>query len=141
MALWSNRTVFALFCLPLVLLPGAARASDTPTGSEAATAIPASSAALPAKPVEASADKFKSFDALNLKGWDIPYPSTQDTILGDKGGFRTSLADAGFGFSGYIASGFQYDLLQNDRGYRGRQLYNGQDFTRTSTSVTLTGTS
>jgi porin len=119
-------------------------ASDGPseTGSEqsAATesALPSTSqpSALPQSP----SDRFKRFDDLSLKGWAISYPKVADTILADHGGVRDALADIGIGISPINTANFQYDILQNDRGYKGPQLYNGQDVTRTNTTVTLTAT-
>jgi len=83
--------------------------------------------------------KFKRYDDLSMKGWDTPFPKTQDTILGDKFGIRDAMADAGFSMILGVTSNFQYDLLQNDGRYHGPQLYNGQRFTRTNTHFTLLG--
>lgn len=85
-------------------------------------------------------DRYKRFDDLSLKGWAITYPRVADTILADHGGVRDALADIGIGISPINTANFQYDFLQNDRGYKGPQLYNGQDITRTNTTVSLTAT-
>ncbi|RZL85676.1 MAG: hypothetical protein EOP66_00835, partial [Sphingomonas sp.] len=85
-------------------------------------------------------DRFKRFDDLSLKGWAISYPKVADTILADHLGVRDALADIGIGISPINTANFQYDFLQNDRGYRGPQLYNGQRVTRTNTTASLTAT-
>ena len=57
------------------------------------------------------------FDALNERGWNIPHPSVADTLVGDAGGVRSTLADAGIGFYGFLGPDiFEYDLTQSNRG-------------------------
>lgn len=46
------------------------------------------------------------------KGWDIPYPSYEDTLLQDYGGFRTALASLGFGFQMQSANIFSQNTLK-----------------------------
>jgi porin len=75
-----------------------------------------------------------------MQGWERSLPKSEDTILGDKLGIRSALADAGIGFIVFSTNSFQYNLLQNDAGHRGPQVYNGQRFTRTLDSVTLFST-
>ena len=104
------------------------------------TTQPASTSALPDASAVPAADRFKRLDDLSLKGWDIPYPKVADTILADHGGVRDALADIGIGISPINTFNLQYDILQNDRGYRGPQLYNGQNVTRTNTTLSLTAT-
>jgi porin len=106
----------------------------------APTTQPATTSALPDASATPAPDRFKRFDDLSLKGWDIPYPKIADTILADHGGVRDALADIGIGISPINTFAFQYDFLQNDGGYRGPQLYNGQNVTRTNTTLSLTGT-
>lgn len=98
---------------------------------------PATTTALPDSSRTPAADRFKRLDALALKGWDIPYPKVADSILADHYGIRDALADLGIGISPINTINFQYDFLQNDRGYRGPQLYNGQNVTRTNSTVSL----
>lgn len=134
----------------MLLLPGLAFAQATPevpasepaaTPSSAPQAVqPATVSALPEESATPAPDRFKRFDDLSLKGWAIPYPKVADTILADKFGIRDALADIGIGISPINTANFQYDFLQNDRGYEGPQLYNGQRFTRTNTTVSLTAT-
>lgn len=59
----------------------------------------------------------RHFDALNERGWAIQFPSIADTILGDTGGIRSTLADAGIGFIGFSSPNvFEYDLTQSNAG-------------------------
>jgi len=104
------------------------------------TTQPATTSALPDDSVLPAPDRFKRFDDLSLKGWAISYPKVADTILADHLGVRDALADIGIGISPINTANFQYDFLQNDRGYRGPQLYNGQRITRTNTTASLTAT-
>jgi len=101
------------------------------------TAQPAGSATLDPAPAAAAATSFRRYDDLSIKGWDIPFPKTEDTILADRGGIRDALADHGIGILFTAGNYLQYDFLQNDGRYRGPQLYNGQRVTRTSSYVTM----
>lgn len=57
------------------------------------------------------------FDVLSQKGWIIPHPSVADTLVGDAGGVRSTLADAGFGYYGFLGPNlFIYDLTQANSG-------------------------
>ncbi|WP_261540342.1 carbohydrate porin, partial [Burkholderia multivorans] len=38
------------------------------------------------------------FDQYGVKGWNFPFPSAADSLLQDAGGFRSALAEHGFGF-------------------------------------------
>lgn len=134
----------------MLVIPGVAAAqssSETEATSEHSAAPappsqiePATVSALPEESTTPTPDRFKRFDDLSLKGWAIPYPKVADTILADRFGIRDALANLGIGISPINTANFQYDFLQNDRGYDGPQLYNGQRFTRTNTTVSLTAT-
>ncbi|SEJ90353.1 porin [Sphingobium sp. AP50] len=91
----------------------------------------------PAKVVQPLSAPYKRYDALAMKGWERPLPSTADTVLGDRFGVRDTLADAGIGVQGLLTAGFQTHLADGTRGYSGPQIYNAQKFTRTNTSQTL----
>lgn len=126
--------------------PSPAPAQEQSSGTPA-QAVPAESSASQVPPRDSEdapspspQDRYKRFDDLSLKGWAINYPRVADTILSDHGGIRDALADIGIGISPINTANFQYDFLQNDRGYKGPQLYNGQDITRTNTTVSLTAT-
>ena len=57
------------------------------------------------------------FDILNERGFAIPHPSVADTLFGDTGGVRSTLADNGFGFYAVFAPNvFEYDLTQANAG-------------------------
>ena len=56
------------------------------------------------------------FDPLNARGWVVPHPSIADSLVGDAGGVRSTLADAGFGFWGASTNIFEYDLSQANLG-------------------------
>lgn len=70
--------------------------------------------------------KFKELNKLVLKGWVTVIPTFDDTITRDAGGWRSALADAGFGLALYSLNLGVYDFAQAGKGIRGPQLYNGQ---------------
>lgn len=72
-------------------------------------------------------DPYQRFDALGVKGWFTPFPSVSDSILGDVGGIRSALADAGLGFYAFFSGALTYNLLQNAG--HAPKLVNGQDLT------------
>lgn len=137
-----DRTAIVAAAALVASAPVAAGAQSTAqTGTPPSTGVqPATVSALPDDSQTPSPNRYKRFDDLSLKGWAIPYPKVADTILGDKLGVRDALADIGIGISPINTANFQYDFLQNDRGYQGPQLYNGQRITRTNTTVSLTAT-
>ncbi|MGO4714394.1 carbohydrate porin [Bradyrhizobium sp. 2TAF24] len=57
----------------------------------------------------------KSLAELNerygVKGWNIPYPSYQDSLLQDAGGWRSALASVGLGFQAYNVAIFSNNML------------------------------
>lgn len=93
---------------------------------------PETTGALPARSTQPSPSPFQRFDDLSIKGFDIPFPKTADTMIRDIGGVRSALADIGVSFLGYNMASFQYDIAQTAGHYRGPQLYNGQKLTRTA---------
>lgn len=50
------------------------------------------------------------FDMLNPGDWEMPFPSTGDTVIGDAGGIRSALAEHGFGVRVWAMNGIQYNL-------------------------------
>ena len=64
-------------------------------------------------------------DALRLRGI-VAQPSVADTALDNYGGWRSSLANIGVGFSGIISGQFAGDLLGLPTTTRGSQRYVGQ---------------
>jgi porin len=67
-----------------------------------------------------------------IKGWDIPYPSYGDTLLGDYGCWRTKLAELGFGILTFQVNQGNTALLKhpypvsNGPGRGSNQAYFGQ---------------
>lgn len=61
-----------------------------------------------------------------LRGWNIPFPSFNDTLLSSDVPFRQSLSRSGFGFVAYNLSVFAVDALNSHSSYRGAQIYWGQ---------------
>lgn len=90
--------------------------------------VPSLAAGAPAAADSESA-KFKQLNKLVLKGWVTAVPTFDDTVTGDIGGWRSALADAGFGFSIYSLNLGVYDMARAGKGLAGPQLYNGQKFT------------
>jgi porin len=66
-------------------------------------------------PIAAVTSPQESLARLNqrygVKGWNIPYPSYQDSLLQDEGGWRSALASFGFGVSAYDIAIFSNNML------------------------------
>lgn len=73
--------------------------------------------------------KFKELNKLVLKGWATNVPTFSDTVDQDVGGWRSTLASAGFGLTVWSLNLGVYDLAQAGHGLKGAQLYNGQKLT------------
>jgi porin len=94
------------------------------TGDLAKTKSDAKSAAASAtSPQEAAASTAKWLaqldKTLGYKGWDIAFPSYADTVTQDIGGFRSDLANYGFGFialHGPVAAGNMLNSLSSGPG-------------------------
>ncbi len=76
---------------------------------------------------------FSEMDKGGVKGWNIGFPSFGDTLLQNYGGWRSSLASAGFGLIEYNLTRFQANVLETPREgprynpfYESRQNYWGQ---------------
>jgi porin len=113
-------------------------ATEVPSDTTAEQSPP--SLALPVASPTPTSGPFQRFDALAMKGWERPLPKSGDTLIGDKGGVRDALADAGIGFIGFASTAFQYNTLQNDGNYKGRQQYNGQRLTRAVSNAAIFAT-
>ncbi|PXA87376.1 hypothetical protein DMC47_32200 [Nostoc sp. 3335mG] len=132
----GKATLLIATCLALAGSPAFAQASRSPVPNPPSTIV-----ASPAvQPSDQGTDPFIRYDRLAMQGWERSLPKSEDTIVGDKLGIRDALADAGIGFIVFANNSFQYNVLQDDRRYRGPQVYNGQRFTRTIDSVTLFST-
>jgi porin len=95
---------------------------------------------LPVTTSEAASEPFERYDKLAMRGWERSLPKSRDTVISDKFGIRSALADAGIGLTVFGSNAVQYDTLQNNYRQDGPQRYNGQRFTRSITSVTLLAT-
>lgn len=90
---------------------------------------PAGAARLAEKPApgvasdDPEAAKFKYFETLGEKGWDIPRPGTRESVTADVGGIRSKLAEYGIGFLGLGTYTIAQDGLHRSGGV---QYYNGQ---------------
>jgi porin len=61
-----------------------------------------------------------------VKGWNIPYPTASDTITQDYNGYRSKLAEYGFGINTTIFTQNADNLLNTPRSNNGQQAYWGQ---------------
>lgn len=69
----------------------------------------------------------KSLDrSVGLKGWNIPFPSFAESLSQDAGGYRSALANAGFGFIGWEQPMAATNLLDRPHRTNGAQAYWGQ---------------
>jgi porin len=80
-------------------------------------------------PAPTSLDKLKALNHYQEQGTLIKVPGVQDTVLGDYNGFRSSLAEHGFGLVITSLNNFAYDLGSPPSAHP--QRYNGQDLTAT----------
>jgi porin len=74
------------------------------------------SAPVAAQEADSTAAQLRALDVkLQPKGWDIPYPSFSDTLTGDLSGYRTTLAQYGFGLITVAPSVFAGNVLNTPR--------------------------
>jgi porin len=137
---WRTGCMSAL-AIAGVAAPAIAQSEGDPSAGTAPAAVqPTPSPTLPVQSANASSGPYQRFDTLAMKGWERPLPKSADTLLGDKGGVRDALADIGIGFIGFGSNAIQYNFLQNDHGYKGKQLYNAQKLTRTVSNAAIFAT-
>jgi porin len=115
----APRFLLCLLCAAAALLAAKPALADG-TGDTPAADTTSEVDVVPATP----SNSYARFDDLEEKGWAIPFPGTEDTIVGDTGGVRTALADSGFSFLGLSINQFQFNTLGGQHG--GPQLFNGQ---------------
>jgi porin len=90
-----------------------------------------------------SPSSFAEMDKVfGVKGWNIGFPSFGDTLTQDYGGWRSSLASAGFGLIEYNSERFQANVLDTPRAapqsnpfYKSAQIYWGQKASFSNTNV------
>ncbi len=85
-----------------------------------------SSKAPAAAPTPAPANPYAKFEKYRWKGINISLGAPADSLDPDIGGFRSKLADHGFGYWGYSYNPFFYNTLDNGETVGGRQVYAGQ---------------
>ncbi|MDH2347776.1 carbohydrate porin [Bradyrhizobium sp. SSUT77] len=74
------------------------------------------------------ADPFAKFENLRQKGLVLGVPGPADTVVQDKGGVRSALADLGIGYVAWTVNSFANNLLPDAaRSTIANQLYNGQN--------------
>jgi porin len=74
-----------------------------------------------ADPVETPA--CAKYDAYNVKGSEVPYPSNCDSLTPELGGLRPILYENGWNFQAVVRNGVNYDVLRHEDG---KQIYGGQ---------------
>ncbi len=81
---------------------------------------------------------YSQYDALRLKGINIPLPGPKDTIDGEAFGLRNELASLGIGWFGFSTSFFADNLLRHGlplNNLSTNQVYNGQLPTYLSSNI------
>lgn len=77
----------------------------------------------PSRTPEQTEALLHSYDKLyGYRGWDFPFPTYGDTILQNAGGFRSTLAQYGFGFTDYNDVLFSDNLLDHPTTGPGQSL-------------------
>lgn len=124
--------------LLMPLLAQAAGQADLPLGSSTSTAREFESGVAPKTKEASLPEEFARFDALGEPGLSIMYPPSSDSFLGDKGGWRSKLADHDMSLAIRSTTVLNYDMLQNNP--NNPQAYAGQKPTvqSYSTYATLT---
>lgn len=130
--LFRVSTAFAVFLG--VSIPTLANSQSVPEEASVSGAIPSvetmdnEQPAPPANDQASSAERkaaphdFAYIDTLGHKGWATPFPKMSDTILGEAGGVRSKLAEAGIGFLVLSKNTVLYNVLD----YDGPAVYNGK---------------
>lgn len=77
-------------------------------------------------------------NSLQVKGFNVGFPSPSDTIDPDIGGARTALANVGIGYIGMSLNNLYYNTLPHAFApTSAQQLYNGQNLTASSQDLML----
>jgi porin len=84
----------------------------------------------PNSPPAAASSEGRDFDPYRIKGFNIVLPSPRGTIDPDPGGLRSTLADSGIGYLGWLHTNLTYDVRNKGR-TDGAQVYSGQKGTVT----------
>ena len=126
----------ALACVNAV---GTARAQPTslPTGTGGAFGV----SGAPTTPSQAATVSLNPnsddalYRSLSWKNDVIIFPPVSQTIGGDLGGFRKTLADYGIGISAFSATFFSSNLLHSEKNTGHEQIYSGQQPTADSSTI------
>jgi porin len=121
-ALWA--LILAALTAPVAVSAQAADGTPTDLNKSSSLAELAAPAAISAQTADGTPTDLNKY--YRVKGWDIPFPSYQDTILQDYGGWRSTLAKYGFGFTAFDFASNATNLLNTPRSNNGQQAYWGQ---------------
>lgn len=84
--------------------------------------------ARPAKAITPQANPFAKFENLRIKGLEVNLPGPADTLVQDKGGIRSALAELGIGYIAWTQNTYVNNLLPNAaKSTIANQLYSGQN--------------
>ncbi len=108
-----------------------AKASSATDATQPTTDSQSPLTSLPAQPANEAPPGQKTalqlmHDRLEIKGWNIPFPSYDDSLTRDVGGYRTALSKIGIGFLAWEQPSFADNLLDRPRSNNGQQAYWGQ---------------
>ncbi|NEU98212.1 carbohydrate porin [Bradyrhizobium sp. UFLA 03-164] len=79
-------------------------------------------------PVAPQIDQFAKLDTLRIKGLEVNLPGPADTLIQDKGGIRSALAEIGIGFIAWTQNTYVNNLLPNAaKSTIANQQYSGQN--------------
>ena len=134
---WADRAAVGVLCAAtLVSAPafaqeaaGSPQTTNTVGALQTAPGSVASQPVLPAAP-QAEVSTTEGLHALDTtlgyKGWDIPYPSFDDTLTRNWSGYRTTLAKYGIGFIGNNLNVFSDNLLDTPSKYPNQYGFYGK---------------
>ncbi|UWU75748.1 carbohydrate porin [Bradyrhizobium huanghuaihaiense] len=81
-----------------------------------------------AKATTLQSDQFAKFENLRIKGLEVNLPGPADSLIQDKGGIRSALAEIGIGYIAWTQNTFVNNLLPNAaKSTIANQLYSGQN--------------
>ncbi|WP_164937285.1 carbohydrate porin [Bradyrhizobium vignae] len=84
--------------------------------------------ARPAKAITPQPNPFAKFENLRIKGLEVNLPGPADTLVQDKGGIRSALAELGIGYIAWTQNTYVNNLLPNAaKSTIANQLYSGQN--------------
>ncbi|QHP67976.1 hypothetical protein EI171_12055 [Bradyrhizobium sp. LCT2] len=97
-------------------------------GSDTGEKRTARADARPAKAITPQPGPFAKFENLRIKGLEVNLPGPADTLVQDKGGIRSALAEIGIGYIAWTQNTYVSNLLPNAaKSTIANQLYSGQN--------------